>query len=215
MKRILVLTVWLLIAPLAMAETSQTSRTKRSTNQIAPSLGFTAFSLKAPGYEVGTRGGFSAGANMYLSSGAENLDYEVGAHYFEAGGKQGNLFITNELMFGYLAIPLGIRWSFYRSQENAQNFAYLKGGLMPSLLLSAKQKVTDQFNDLSIEEDIKSDTNGFDLLAYVGIGGNYDLGGDHGILYELVYTQGTQKVLKDIESKNQGYMASVMYSIGM
>lgn len=199
----------------AQAQTTinESTASAGSRASIAPSIGVTSFALKAEGYEVGASAGLSVGA-QYAHPISEELDFELGLHYFETGGKQGDAaLIENKLTFAYISAPLGVRYKFLSYGEAAQNKIYVKGGAAPSYLVSAKQKVTVLGE--SEESDIKADTNSFDLMAYVGLGTSYNMAPSQSLLVELSYFYGTQKVLKDFESRNEGLMASVMYSFEM
>ncbi|MGZ5280431.1 MAG: outer membrane beta-barrel protein [Pseudobdellovibrionaceae bacterium] len=203
----------------APTQVSMQSAKSGSTSAIAPSLGFTSFALKTEGFDVGAQSGLSLGANYYHSLGIDNLDLEVGLHYLQTGGKQVGyepttlMYLENSLSFSYIALPIGARYKFYKFGAQAENTIYAKGGVAPSFLMSAKQKISAL--GLSEERDLKNEVNTFDLMGYIGLGGTYHMGSDQEILYELSYMQGTQQVLKQTDSVNEGAVISLMYSIGI
>lgn len=204
-----ILAVGLVLAVILSKETLAAEN--QSTMAIAPSIGYTSFSIKGDN-STGFKGGYSVGALGYLNTGVDNLDYEVGLEYLQAGGSDNYLLAKVDYSLDYLAVPLGIRWKAFRYGAQSEKFFFIRAGLAPSYLLSAKAEASSIFG---ASQSISLDTNSFDLIAYLGIGGSYDVGNNQEILYDLRYLQGTQDVMKASASKNIGLTASVMYSISL
>ncbi len=178
---------------------------------IAPSVGVTSFQLKSDAADLDSKAGMSVGAAVFKQTGITDLDFETGLQYIQAGGKNGNMFMSYEVNLDYLAIPLGIRWKAFNYGADGKNFMYLRTGATAAVLMSAKQKLS--LLGESEDGDIKDKVNTLDVMAVAGLGGSYSLGNDQHILYELNYLRGTQKVMKEGDSHSEGYALNVMYSI--
>ncbi len=192
--------------------------TPGNTFRWAPVLGVSSFAMKAEGYEVGAQGGLVVGLSTFMGLGNPALDGEFGLQFMQTGGVQkgylaDGTYMENELTMSYLTIPLGVRWKFAPWGDQPNSALYLKGGLIPAFLMSSKQKVSAL--GMSLEKDIKSDTNSFDLMAQVGLGGSYELGNGQDLLLDLMYVHGTSKVLKAMSSTNEGLVASISYSMAL
>jgi len=189
---------------------------QKSTLRWAPQLGISSFALKAEGFNVGAHEGLVIGASGFYGLGSDTLDAEFGLQLLQTGGVQkgylaDGTYMENSLKMSYLAIPLGVRWKLGPLGDQPNSAIYLKGGLVPSFLMASSQVVT--VLGARIEKDIKGDTNGFDLMAQVGVGASYDVGNGNELLMDLLYVKGTSKVLKEMNSTNEGLVASVSISM--
>lgn len=189
-----------------------------STTRWAPQLGVSSFALKAEGYEVGAHSGLVIGMSGFKSLGSPELDGEFAIQFLQTGGVQKGFlndgtYMENELTMSYLAIPLGVRWKVAPWGEQPNSSIYLKGAIVPAFLMSSQQKVS--VLGATIEKDLKSETNSFDLMMQAGIGGCYDVGNGQDILLDLTYVRGTSKVLKELNTINEGLVASISYSMAL
>lgn len=192
---------------------SNVVKKSESTVAVAPTIGATSFSLIGDG-GMGAKSGISIGAMSYWNIGVEKLDLEAGLQYMQMGGKDDYILAKIETNLDYLAAPIGVRYRAFSYGEQDKNFFFLRGGLAPTLLLSAKVK-TDSIFGGGQEDDIKSQLNTMDVLAYAGVGGTYSLLPGQEILYDLSYMRGLQKVFKDADNHSEGFVASVSYSLAL
>lgn len=108
------------------------------------------------------------GAGLTVDIGRSNIVLETGILYRELGATEnydtqyGNLKITADL--NYLAIPILAKAYFNDPQKNS---FYLKGGLLPSFLISKKGTVSDGTNSISTSN---LTVNNFDFAGTAGAG---------------------------------------------
>ena len=211
----------LLMSFTAMAQESNQSTLKReSAWALQPTLSLTSFQIAGGGdMPSGARAGLGVGGVAQLHY-SRDFDFEMGLGYLQAGNKEAYVIVgndeivaENEITLDYITVPLAASWNFIRFGEREQNKAFLKGGITPSFLTAAKQRI--MVFGASAEADIKDQTNGFDLMARVALGGTYEFSTDAGLAYELSYVRGTQKVFKEATGTNEGILASISYSIAM
>lgn len=208
--------VFILAAAAALVFTQEvlaaegTSQMAKPNFAIAPSIGLSSFSLKGDD-AMGSKSGISVGAWGAMQSGVENLEIEAGLEYLQAGGKESVFFASVETNLDYLSLPLGARYRALAFGEKEQNAFFLRGGIAPALLLSAKYKAS--VLGYSEEQDIKDSISKTDVFAYLGAGGTYAMGDTHEIVYDVRYMRGLQKATVDSNTRNEGLIASVAYSI--
>lgn len=207
-----------LVATTASAADGMSASSVTTGTRWAPQLGVSSFALKADGYEVGAHEGLVVGMSGFKSLGSPELDSEFGLQFLQTGGVQKGFlndgtYMENALTMSYLAIPLGVRWKVAPWGEQPNSSVYLKAAIVPAFLMASQQKVS--VLGASIEKDIKSETNSFDLMTQAGIGGCYDVGNGQDILLDLTYVRGTSKVLKDLNTTNEGLVASISYSMAL
>jgi hypothetical protein len=84
------------------------------------------------------------------------------------GNKNSNAGFEDKLTSTYIDVPLMINYKLGNSKFS------LNGGLQPSILLSAKRKITGNGNDQS--QKVTDQFNTFDLAASIGAGYQFDNG---------------------------------------
>lgn len=182
---------------------------QQPSHAIIPSFGVTSFNLSGSGYSA--KSGMSVGGSYAIKSSLKNVTWEVGAMYLQAGAKKDYFFFTDEITMSYIAVPLMARWDAIHYGEN-KSF-YLKGGIVPTQLMSADQETHDYWNGTSQKGNIKDQVAKNDVHMSVGIGGTYQLLDSYTILTELNYMKGTQEVVKGTGYKSEGLLAQVSVSI--
>lgn len=210
MKNVLIiLGLWLPSLALA-AEISQSTMHREPEFSIAPTLSLTNFEIKGAPGPGGARSGLGVGAIAQAALSRE-FDVEVGLGYVQAGGRDSDLFNEYEISLDYITLPVAAAWNIYRYGANEQHKLFLKAGATGALLTAAKIRASGL--GFSLEEDIKDQTNAYDVMARAALGGTYAFGADSGLAYELSFLRGTQNVFKESGGANQGYMASISYTL--
>lgn len=210
-KAVLVLVLAMVAQAEAQANEATTSRTHNSSSSIelVPNIGVNSFRLVNSDMDLSNRGGVSAGVLTDFSTPVAGLLFETGLDYFEAGGKSSNLFSSVEIELSYLAIPLKAKYEFY---ENGSYKYYGKAGVIAAAMMSSKAKA--DFFGATAETDLKDQTNNFDLLAAVTLGGDMEVGSGR-VGLELEYDKGTQKTFKNQNDKLEGYTLRLGYVISI
>ena len=165
--------------------------------ELAPSFGFSSFSLKSPDYNVRANAGLNIGLSYFYNYGQPLFDIETGLYYMQAGGIQEgytdtNTLISNTLNLSYLVVPVGVRWKFANLSNASDSYIYTKAGVDSALLMTAKQNISSE--GIRIENDIKDQTNKSVVLGYLGVGGTFEIAQDQKMMAELNYMRGTKQV---------------------
>jgi hypothetical protein len=181
---------------------------------LVPEIGNTYFHVT--GMDSSYRSATVIGAKARLMTENDRLTLSAGAQYFQAGFKLradlGFLSINvAEVATDYLAVPLGAEYML--SQPNHEGTQYFVNGHMtPAYLLSARYK--NLLDSQEKEHGIRSSMNGYDVLVGGGFGarqhtqiGQFE--------FILDYQKGLRDVSKDMNGKNEGFVAKAGYTIVM
>lgn len=213
------LCVLMIGAPLT-SEASASQQSKASFGKdikLAPTLGFNYLNIsdaKSEGNSIDykSKGGNSIGVTAQLPLADQQLLVETGLEYMESSSKlsaEYGIFSLEyqTLKMSHLAIPLRAKYLFSDAASSDTRF-YAKGGLMPTLLLSAKTKTLDG------ETDSKSDMNSLGLYAQAGIGGDWATSFYNGrVSVDLMYNYGLTKVFKEEGGRSSGLSLIAGYII--
>lgn len=213
MKKFLILTIAITCGSmmnLANAAEGE-SRINTATNKIkiVPSLGYTYFNISGANSSYKATSGSLAGVLAQVPM-DKTLTLESGLEYVETGAKQSMSFgwlelDTAQIKVASLAIPLRAKYMFNAEEVESTRY-YIKGGLTPLLMMSAKLETGAE------STDIKSELNNFDILTQAGFGGEWLMSGGH-VNLDLSYNYGLTKVSKTEGGRNVGWVVQAGYAI--
>jgi hypothetical protein len=107
------------------------------------------------------------------------------------------------LTMNYLSVPALLKLNF---SGNPTNSAYLKAGLMPSILVS--KKATAKIGSASASSDDLDGLNSFDLPAVAGFGVALPLSTSV-LQIEASYVRSLTPVVKEVSSsRNEGFLVT-------
>ncbi len=151
------------------------------------------------GLQFGIGTGVRISDNAHLGIGAEFSMQGAKYKYSEyiPGGDYGSSSASTRL--NYLNFPLVVRFS------KANQGFFAEGGIQPGLLLSAKNKISDN------AQDIKGDLKKFDVGIPLGIGYKFT----KKIGASLRFTPGLININKEGESKNRNMVFSLRASYSL
>lgn len=216
----------------------------KSFVRVSPIIGASGFELLTGG--ASTESTQSATGGILLSFGRGTLTAESGILYFQSGGDvtyqieggsnpnansnfnpalvdNGELAdaaaafqksVTIDHQLSYLGVPLIAKYSYF---ENRQATFFVKGGVMPALLLNARaesEKIADYVMNPSEGADADSEASvpvlsDMDVFGIVGIGGTAPMGDDRLFLLDISYFRGFMPIVPDSSYFNQGFALSV------
>jgi len=204
-------------------------RKQDSIFKIIPTLGYVSTTVNGMlDYELKSgeqgndayqpwQGGFGAG--ILVDVGHSNFVFETGLLYHQMGSKlkiniESNLnngSANSELKLEYLAIPLVAKYNFSGARRTG---IFIKGGLLPSLLLDAKEKSSYSKRALesgltssdSTTKSIKNDLKEIDVLGTLGAGININMSPSSVFLFDASYNYGFTQITKDKDFKNEGFL---------
>jgi hypothetical protein len=187
----------------AAVQSSETSSTRAKSSSRIRSSGphsikrlIPQFSLIVSNFAGDSSEGFNNktgfGAGVTAEIGSSKMVVETGLLYKQSGAKapfdylqNGGGVATTDLHvdLAYLGIPLLGKYYFSGQQSDS---LYLKGGLIPSLVVA--KSISLEMNGQSFSES-GFEMNGFDLAATIGLGGRFNVNPASDLLIEVSYAR--------------------------
>lgn len=153
-------------------------------------------------YEHDPKVGVGLGATLEI--GRENLVFETGLLYRQQGISQKISDVEVVVHADYMSLPLAAK--YYFNGQDVSSF-YLKGGLLPALLVS--KKVVGKTLNFRMERSDYFMTN-FELGAIAGLGGKINLSSNAALILEANYSRGITK--SEIGETQQAAAAQDFYN---
>jgi hypothetical protein len=207
--------------PYVSQAATQTSEIKFGREiKVTPTLGYNNLNIEGGSVQVEgvgpselkAKGGNSVGVLVQMPVKTRSLLFESGLEYMETSSKATIealifSFETLSLKMSHLAIPLRAKYVFGDSSSQDTRY-FVKGGLMPTILMSAKTNTIDG------EIDSKSNLNSMGLLAQAGLGGDWATSFYNGrVSLDLMYNYGLTKVFKEGSGRSSGISINAGYII--
>ncbi len=183
--------------------------------RVLPYLG--SSNLKLSGGDIGSTigSGSSVGVTAASNFGLPNSEFELGFLLMDSTSEkysfQNFSFINSKYTIKHIAIPMTAKYNFWKYSETSD--VYVKTGLTPTLITSAKFETEGWFDQSSSSVDIKSDLNSFDTHFNLGFGYAYQLSETIDVIAEGIYSQGLLNVLKNGNAKISGISWNAALSI--
>ncbi|MGE3973938.1 MAG: porin family protein [Bdellovibrionales bacterium] len=129
------------------------------------------------------------GAGVRIEMGRSNGVFETGLLYRQYGTTASNRGLEEEANFNYLVVPVLAKY-YFNGQE--QGGLFIKGGLMPSLLVSKEYKQTYAGRTYSTSD--LSNVSSVVLDATVGMGFSASLNPTTNFVFDAGYVRGMTSV---------------------
>jgi hypothetical protein len=163
----------------------QSTHEQVSSFHLVPVLGANFVNLKDDSNDshgLNADSGFSVGALTEFGEGT--YTFQTGLLYNEYRQKVDSNGITLKARFDYLSVPLLAKVNFMGTPAKT---VYLKGGVVPSGLLSRNLTASDSYGNSASGAP---ETSSFDLPAILAVGGAFPIGIDKAATIELAYQYG-------------------------
>lgn len=198
----------------ALAKAQSENALAISKISLIPEVGSTYFHVT--GLNASYRSANLIGAKARMATANQRLTASAGLQYLQAGFKlqreMGFLsFDVADIATDYLTVPLGVEYLMTDPNQAGTQY-FVSGSVTSAYLLSARFKNLVDPNEK--EHGIRSQMNGYDILAGAGFGARYDnaFGQFEGV---LEYQKGLRNVDKHSKSSNEGFAAKIGYTIVM
>lgn len=136
--------------------------------------------------------------------------FETGLLYNQMGGKFSDGGFSAKVNLDYLSVPAFAKLNF---MGNPDRTAFLKAGLMPSILLSQTAKLSNG-SRTSSTNDVGAKS--MDLPMVVGLGGAIPISLQNSLILQADYVRSLISINKESSDvRNEGFVVSAGMSFGI